>query len=430
MTTRRQFLSFAGSALAASGQTRKPNVLLILADDLGYECLGCYGGGSYKTPNLDRLAARGVRFNHAYAQPLCTPTRVQLMTGLYNNRNWKAFGIMDPKEVTFGHRMRQAGYRTAMAGKWQMYSYNPPDYEPEWRSKGMLAEQAGFEDYNVWHALHTEDKGSRYGDPTYMRNGKLFRNMRDEYGDDVWSAYLSEFMERHRSEPTFAYYSMALTHDPFVPTPRSADWATQNRLKNDKAYFKDMVEYMDEIVGRMQSRLERSGLADNTLVLFYADNGTHQSITSTLNGKPFKGGKGLTTDAGTRVPLLAWGAGVKGGRVVDDLVDSTDFLPTMLEAAGQHAPKLDGVSFLPQLRGDKVKGRDHIFCWHDPRPGHDKKQFSLQIFARDQRWKLYSDGRLFDVPADPLELRPINVETAESKVARRKLDAAIRRYMS
>jgi arylsulfatase A-like enzyme len=435
MLSRRDFLTMTAAGAVTSAQPAKPNVLLILADDLGYECLGCYGGTSYRTPNLDRYARKGVRFNHAYSQPLCTPTRIQLMTGLYNNRNWKAFGVMDPKATTFGHRMSKAGYRTIMAGKWQMYSYNPPNFEPEWRGKGMLAKDAGFEEYNVWHALHTEDKGSRYGDPTYMKNGKLYAGMRDQYGDDIWSKDIGDFMERHKSEPVFAYYPMALTHGPFNPTPRSADWNTGKRLKNDPAYFKDMVEYMDEIVGRMMSRLEKSGQAERTLVLFFGDNGTTQGLVSMLNGQPYHGGKGLTTDAGTRVPLLAWGAGVKGGRVSNELIDSTDFLPTMLQAAGQEIPKdvqLDGRSFLPQLRGDHAPGRDAVFCWHDPRPGWDKAQFTLQIFARDQTWKLYSDGRLFHVPTDQLEKQPIKPpqDTSESKRARMKLEAVLRRYDS
>src|SRR5690606_20710757 len=111
--------------------SRRPNIVLILADDLGYECLGCYGGNSYKTPRLDELAATGVRFQRAYALPLCTPTRAQLMTGKHNFRNWQAFGVLDPNEKTFGHYMKEAGYRTCISGKWQLYSYNPPDFEPE-----------------------------------------------------------------------------------------------------------------------------------------------------------------------------------------------------------------------------------------------------------------------------------------------------------
>src|SRR5688572_25852361 len=146
MLNRRRFLAAtagaASAALTAQIQSRRPNVLLILADDLGYECLGCNGGTSYRTPHLDSMAAEGVRFTNGYAQPLCTPTRLQLMTGLYNNRNWTGFGVMDPKTTTFGHRMSRAGYKTAIAGKWQFWSYNPPDYHPEDRGKGQLAKDA------------------------------------------------------------------------------------------------------------------------------------------------------------------------------------------------------------------------------------------------------------------------------------------------
>ena len=147
----------------------KPNIILILSDDLGYECLGCYGGESYQTPVLDGLSKEGMRFDHAYVLPLCTPTRLQLMTGKYNFRNWRAFGVMDPQERTFGHLMQAAGYKTCISGKWQMYSYNPPDFEPEWRGKGQLAEDSGFDEYCLWHTEHTEDKGvavCRSGDST------------------------------------------------------------------------------------------------------------------------------------------------------------------------------------------------------------------------------------------------------------------------
>ena len=421
---RRGFLSALGSA--AAPQHRKPNVLLVLADDLGYECLGCNGGTSYKTPNLDRMAAGGVRFTNGFAQPLCTPTRVQLMTGLYNNRNWKGFGIMDPKTTTFGHRMAKAGYRTAIAGKWQFWSYNPPDYQPEQRGKGQRIQDAGFESYSVWHAGHTEDKGSRYGDPTYEENGKLFKAVKDEYGDDHWSQHLLSFFDSHRREPVFAYYPMALTHDPFNPTPKSDGWKTQ-RLKKDRAYFKDMVEYMDDIMGRILSGLDKQGSLDNTIVLFLGDNGTPQEITSQMGDRPIRGGKGLPTDAGTHVPLLGYWRGTSPkGRVCDDLIDTTDFLPTMLDAAGVEPPKgLDGRSFLPQLKGQKGNPRDWIYCWHDPRPGWDKDQFKLEEWVRNKRFKLYRDGRLFDIPADPLEERPLRPGLAAA--ARRALQPVLDR---
>jgi len=112
--------------LGHADEQRSPNVILIMADDLGIEGVGCYGGVSYETPNIDELAATGIRFENAHAQPLCTNTRLQLMTGLHNNRNWICFGILDPKAKTIGHYLHDAGYKTCIAGKWQLQSYDPP----------------------------------------------------------------------------------------------------------------------------------------------------------------------------------------------------------------------------------------------------------------------------------------------------------------
>lgn len=430
MLSRRDFLR-ALSVSAVGAPAKRPNVLLIMADDLGFECLGCYGSKSYATPHLDRMAAGGMRFRYAFAQPLCTPTRMQLMTGKSNFRNWKAFGIMDPKERTFGHLFRENGYRTAIAGKWQFWSYNPPNFEPEWRGKGQRIEDAGFDEYSVWHAHHTEDKGSRYGDPTYYENGKLYANQKDKYGDDVFADFLLRFVEKHREEPWFAYFPMALTHAPFTPTPKSADWTTK-RLKNDTQYFKDQVEYMDGIVGRMLKRLEELKLAENTLVLFYADNGTLNAIRTKLeaNGKvtEFQGGKGDTTEAGMRVPLIAsWKGRIPAGRVNDDLIDSCDFLATICEATGvpiQSMGKTDGRSFLPQLTGKKGQPREWIYTWYDPRPGHDKERWTkTNRYVFDKRWKLYEDGKLYDWAADPRETTQV-----DDAGARRRLQAVLDRY--
>ncbi len=432
MLSRRNFLRALGASAVASAQPKRPNVLMILADDLGFECLSCYGSKSYQTPALDQMAAEGARFRYAFAQPLCTPTRMQLMTGKSNFRNWKAFGVMDPKERGFGHLFRENGYRTAIAGKWQFWSYNPPDFEPEWRGKGQRIEDAGFEEYSVWHPHHTEDKGSRYGDPTYYENGKLYKNQKDKYGDDISADFLLRFIEKHKAEPWFVYYPMALTHVPFTPTPKSADWNGDLRLKNDTKYFKDQVEYMDGIIGRMLRRLDELGLSENTLVVFFGDNGTLGTIKTKLaaNGRvaEFQGGKGETTEAGMRAPLLVrWKGKIPAGRVLDDLVDSTDFLPTICEATGVSAKSMgvqDGRSFLPQLRGEKGSPRDWIYTWYDPRPGHDKERFTkTERYAFDHRWKLYEDGRLFDWAADPGEKTPV-----ENAAARARLGAVISRY--
>ncbi|MCC6589571.1 MAG: sulfatase-like hydrolase/transferase [Bryobacterales bacterium] len=433
MLNRRQFLRSAGLAAAAQ-EPKRPNVVLVMADDLGYECLSANGSTSYRTPNLDRIAASGIRFTHAYAQPLCTPTRSQLMTGRYVFRNWKAFGVMDPKETTFGHHFRNAGYQTAITGKWQLYSYNPPDFEPEWRGKGMKPEQSGFHEYCLWHDAHTEDKGSRYGDPTVNRNGRLQKNLTGQYGDDIFCDFAMKFAERNRGKPFFLYYPMALTHGPFMPTPRSEYWSAGRRLKAGTENFKDMVEYMDEVVGRLYTHLDKLKLLANTLFLFYSDNGTDKQITSRMGDRIVKGGKGLTTDAGTHVPMIAaWKGVAPAGRVNGDLIDSVDFLPTIAQAAGFRLPSgqvFDGESFLPQLRGERGRPREWQFCHYDPRPGHDKEQYRLLRYARTERYKLYDDGRLYDIPADEKEEHPLaaGAGTPESDLARQKLAAVLARY--
>ena len=213
---------------------------------MGQECLGSYGGVDYATPKLDALAKQGVRFTHAYAQPLCKPTRMQLMTGQYNFRNWKAFGVMDPNERTFGHIMQSEDYKTCIARKWQLYSYNPNDYQAEWRSKGKQAKDAGFDEYCLWHAWQTEVAGSRYADPTFDENG-ILKTFKGKYGEDVFGYYINNFMDRYRSLPFFVYYPMVLTHPPFMPTSRSEEWATGDRLKADPKHFRAMVEYMDDV---------------------------------------------------------------------------------------------------------------------------------------------------------------------------------------
>jgi len=423
--SRREVLA-ALPAAAAAQPARRPNILLMLADDFGYECMSANGGTSYKTPNLDRMAAGGVRFTHAYAQPLCTPTRLQLMTGQYNFRNWMAFGLMDAKEKTFGHMMQRAGYRTAIAGKWQFYSYEEkgsPRFE-----KGMKPEQGGFDQFLLWHDLLTEDKGSRYANPVLSENGKPRRDTQGKYGPDLETDFLMRFMREsaQANQPFFAYYSMTLTHGPFNPTPRSGDWAQGNRLKDDPKYFGDMVTYLDNTVGRLAKFLDESGLASNTLVLFFGDNGTPPEITSRMGERVIPGGKGKTTDAGMHVPMFAYWKGVTpAGKVCPDLIDSTDFVPTMMEASGAkwfEGRPLDGRSFLPQVRGEKGKPREFAFAHYDPHPGC-KKNYPATRFTWTHRHKLYMDGRMYDIVGDPMEKTPL--DAADSKDVRGKLQAGL-----
>jgi len=407
-----------------------------MADDLGIEGLGCYGGASYETPNLDRLAAEGVRFDDAHAVPLCTPTRVALMTGKYNFRNWLAFGILDPEARTFGHWFSEAGYKTCISGKWQLRSYNPPEYMPEWRNRGMRPEDSGFDEYFLWHTEHTEDKGSRYANPRIHSNGTYLENAADKYGPDLYVDYINDFMDRNQNEPFFVYYSMALTHGPFNPTPDSESWADGDRLESDPdLHFGDMVAYMDKMVGRIDSKLRELNLRENTLLIFYGDNGTPREVVSKMrDGRSIPGGKGLNNRRGTHVPLIVnWPNAQSGGRVVSDLVDTTDFVPSMLDAAGISLPEdeiFDGRSFLPQTRGQTGNPRDWVFIHHDPLPGHKKIGRSIARWIQDKRFKLYDETgehRFFDFTTDPEEQRPINLATAnaEAKAAHAKLKTGL-----
>lgn len=171
----------------AEAVTGPRNVVLIMADDIGIECFGSYGGTSYKTPNIDGLAETGLRFTHAYSQPLGTPARLQIMTGRDNHRNWQYFGILPPGERTFGHLMQERGFKTGLAGKWKLQSYDPPDFPgaEERRGTGMHPKDARFDRYALFHALHPEDKGSRYADPTYLQDGTLHKELKGKYGEDL-----------------------------------------------------------------------------------------------------------------------------------------------------------------------------------------------------------------------------------------------------
>ncbi|MCA9113443.1 MAG: sulfatase-like hydrolase/transferase [Planctomycetaceae bacterium] len=444
----------AGYTVAAEARAR-PNIVLIMADDIGIEGLGCYGGLDYKTPELDRLAAGGLRFTHAYAQPLCSPTRLQVMTGRGNQRNWQAFGILPRGEQTIGHRMSELGYRTCLAGKWQLTSYDPPDFPgaKERRGTGMHPRDAGFDTYSLFHAEETEDKGSRYANPTFLRDGKLHREVSGKYGEDLTLEFIIDFLKEPSDRPAFVYYPMALPHWPMVPTPHSIVWGEpERRLEEGTKYFPDMVEYMDFLVGRLVKEIDRLGQRENTLILFYSDNGTDRRITSRFRdgsearfrnsrgelvppaGVKIRGGKGQTTQNGIRVPLIAsWPGTVKPG-VSRELVSSTDFLPTLVEIAGgkvQPQPGIDGVSFAHLLRGGDGTSRESIFFWYDPRPGWDKEPYRRHIFALDGQYKLFSDGGLYDIRGTGFREEPVpaDADDAESVAARSHLQAVIEAKM-
>ncbi len=395
-------------------RANKPNIVLILADDFGYECVTANGGQSYQTPNLDRLAATGVRFEQCHVQPLCTPTRVQLMTGLYNVRNYLNFGTLLRTETTFGHLLKQAGYATGICGKWQLgHEKDSPQH-------------FGFDEACLWQ--HTR-RPPRYANPGLEYNGAEKDFSAGEYGPDLVNAFALDFISKHKDEPFFLYYPMLLTHNPFQPTPDSPDWDPQavgENVNDHMKHFSEMTTYMDKLVGSVDAMLAALGIRDNTLLLFLGDNGTADQVTSRFNGADYRGGKGRTTSHGTHVPLIAsWPAVTERGRVCGDLISGADILPTLCEAAGVSVPaKADGVSFLPQVRGERGNPREWLYAWYSPRMRAD---LTAQEWVLDKRFKLYRDGRFFDLQADPEESSPLALGTlgAEAAAAAKKLKTAL-----
>ncbi len=402
--------------LATTAQARQPNLILIMADDFGHECVTANGGESYATPNLDRLAAGGVRFEHCHAQPLCTPTRVQLMTGRYNVRNYLNFGTLLRTETTFGHLLQSNGYATGICGKWQL------------GAEKDAPQHFGFAEACLWQ--HTR-RPPRYANPGLEYDSVERDFHQGEYGPQLVNDWALDFVTRHKEQPFFLYYPMILTHDPFQPTPDSTDWdpkAVGENVRRDVRHFADMVAFMDKMIGRLDAKLAELGIRDDTLLLFLGDNGTHSSVTSRFRGTDFRGGKGTTTRRGTHVPLIAsWPGVVREGRVCADLVSTTDFLPTLCGAAGIAIPEtVDGVSFLPQLRGEAGQPREWLYAWYSPRQRLD---LTVREFTFDRDYKLYRDGRFFDLRSDPFEEAPLTgALTSEQSEGRSRLQAALDRF--
>ncbi|HIA75316.1 MAG TPA: arylsulfatase [Dehalococcoidia bacterium] len=422
--------------------SKQPNIVLIMSDDLGYEVIGANGGSSYKTPSIDSMAQQGMRFENAHVMPLCTPTRLSLMTGKYNFRNYIGFGLISPNEVTFGHLLTDAGYNTCISGKWQLYSYNPPDQHPEERSSGQKIEDAGFDEFCVWHPHHTEEKGSRYKNPVIYENGEFRTDTKDKYGEDIFCDYIIDFLERKKDDekPFFVYWPMAATHKPHEPTPDSPEWNSfdppSNRSigaktwaeledgswEDDPKFYRDMVEYHDKVIGRLLSYLENQGLQEDTLVVYLGDNGSPADVCSMMHQhNEICGGKGKTSDRGTHVPLICLMPGTIPSKTVQtDLIEATDFLPTIFEAAGLNFPEgyvIDGRSFYPQLKGEKGNPRDWMFFHFEPMNRRSGLDDLRQIrFIRDHKWKLYETGELYDLEADWDEDIPIyEVEDSKSQ---------------
>ena len=384
---------------------RPRGVIVFLADDVGVEAFGSYGGTSYSTPRLDRLAAEGLRFTAMHAQPLCTPSRVKLLTGKSNLRNYQRFSVLDPDEPTIADVLRDAGYATAAVGKWQLRG---AAHYRDWAGIGARPEEAGFDRWCLWQV---EELGSRYWQPLLEVDGLLHEGAEDDYGPRAFLEYAKRFVEEHADEPFFLFYPLALVHDPFVRTPDSAP-----DTEGAQAFFADMMAEMDHVVGELADHVDRLGIAEDTLLLFTSDNGTHRRIRSMRDGREIRGGKRETNDRGTHVPLIArWPGTIAAGRTSDDLMDLSDLFPTIARVCDAALPTghtFDGHDFTARLLGRPHAPRRWISIYSNPRPGQEN--FPPSLFVRDARYKLYDDGRAFDLARDPDEEEPLDLDLLES----------------
>jgi len=379
------------------------NVLLMMADDLGAENLGCYGNTVYATPNLDRMAAEGARFENAFATPVCTPTRAMILCGLHPNRSGfleRLDSPLDPERnnrlpvhlKTLGHVFQSAGYKTAIAGKWHLGDFQRYPDQPE---------SHGFDEHCLWVQYWNGKRHSRYFGPHHWENGKYKVHGNEVFGPDYHCDFLIDFIKRTQDHnlPFFAYFPMNLIHGPLVTPPGDQTSAEKNFPENLGARERkagQMIHYMDAMVGRLLGMLQKLGLEENTLVIFTGDNGTAGNLVSRLGDFRLQGGKRTMNEAGTRVPFIARSPGkIPSGRR-DSFLSLMDVLPTVASMAGipiKH--EVDGMDLSHNLLG---------------KPGQDREYFMMAFegglyFVRDKRFRLHEDGRFYDVPVTEIEAR-------------------------
>ena len=375
MMRRRDFLSaLAATSLARAAQAAKPNIVLIVADDLGYGELGCQGNPQIPTPNIDSIAKAGVRFTNGYVSaPFCSPSRAALMTGRYQTRfghEFNAIGVRNKlpgiglplAEKTIADHLKAAGYRTGCFGKWHLGGAD--EYHPLHR---------GFDEFfGFLHEGHFYvpppyrgvESHLREKEPPYDEENPLLRGTKEvdekEYLTDVLGREAVSFIERNRDHPYFLYLPFNAIHSPMQASSfymkRFAGIADRHRR-----VFAAMLSAMDDAIGAVLRKLE-----PNTLVIFISDNGGPvQELTS--SNLPLRGQKGQMYDGGIRIPfMLQWKPRIKGGMTMDQPVISCDLLPTILAAAGVKplptAP-LDGVNLLPMLRGETSRPPHETLFW-------------------------------------------------------------------
>jgi len=398
------FFVFLGHALPGQ-KTKKPNIIFILADDLGIGNISCYGSDQFKTPNIDKLASTGMRFTHGYTAPLCGPSRALILTGRQPFRtgttNQDRVGKLEPsKEICLPSVLKTAGYTSLMVGKWSQFPLQPSDF--------------GFDQYMRFQASG-KYWNTQPANKSYTKNGEIVPLLDGEYLPDLMHNQVVDFISKNKNKPFFAYYSMSHIHGEILPTPDSKP--------DSKDLYTDNINYMDKLVGKLVKALDSLKMRQNTIIVFVGDNGTAAEGASraTVQGKKLSGKKGDMLECGSLVPwIVNWKGGGQSGKVINDLVDATDWMPTFAALTGAKLPEnviLDGKSFAPQLKGEKGTPREWIFM-----------ELGNQWYVREEKWKLNRANELFDMRNAPFEeiLIPADSKDEIAMSARQRLSAVLK----
>ena len=418
-------LVLAVAQLDAANATRKPNILFIVGDDMGYADVGFHGCKDIPTPHLDALAASGVRFTSGYVSgPYCSPTRAGLLTGRYQSRFGHEFNPagghgLPLTETTIANRLKAAGYATGLVGKWHLGG--APEMRPPKR---------GFDEFF----------GFLGGAHSYVEAAGMLRGSEPvkelDYTTDAFGREAVAFIERHRAEPWFLYLAFNAVHTPMQATDeRRAKFAAVTDPK--RRTYDAMMLAMDEAIGGVRKKLAEAGLAENTLVFFFSDNGGPTMPSTTINASrndPFRGSKRTTLEGGIRVPfLVSWPGRVKPGRY-DLPVIQLDAHATALAVAGVEVKpewQLDGVNLLPFLNGEKTGSPHDALYW----------RFGAQMALRVGDYKLVrydrnadtltgkanqgvTAAKLYDLARDPGETNDLSAAMPDKvKALQAKWDA-------
>lgn len=424
---RRQFIRALAAPMAApvgaqvrTKAKRPPNIIFILADDLGWGELGCYGNSFNQTPHLDRLAREGVRFTHAYsAAPVCSPTRASFITGQHPAR----VGILDylraddenhlsPALPALPKMLKQAGYRTGLIGKWHLMG--------DYRQRKGAPELHGFDEVIC---SETSYIGPGYYWHPYQHLAGLAARTPDEYLTDRLNQEAVDFIGRHAPSPFFLYLAHYAPHTRLAAKPALlAKYQSRPEAgkKKNNPELAAMLESIDQGLGRILDEVQRLKLDRDTLIIFNSDNGGETNVTTNAD---LHGGKSQLFEGGIRVPLIARCPGtLPAGGVCTQPVVSTDYYPTLLDFAGVKPAAghpLDGVSLAALLRQPNRQFPERDLCWYYPLEKDHFLGGKSAMAIRNSRWKLIEslkddEKQLFDLRNDPAETR--NLATAKPQV--------------